>query len=130
STWGNYMVSLVMKGICSDEISGQDTYELIIEDTTNSIGNITILKEISIFPNPFDQGFAIKAAQDNGAQYTLRVTDIMGRTVWNTKGTLLDINTQLSTLPTHWHSGQYLLQLANVATGELQTMRLTKVKRN
>ncbi len=121
-----YNVTVTMYGVCNIEMSGHDEHQLIIGDTsTNSNKTIYNPKGIEIYPNPFDKGFTIKIAQDKGETYNLKITDILGRVILEQKGTIQQLNTQLSTEPTNWQNGQYILQLKNEATGEVFTTKLT-----
>lgn len=82
-------------------------------------GNATSTEEIqnenviTVIPNPFTNHIAINIAGDNGkAIYSTSITDIQGRVLLNTKGTLENINQQLA----KWSSGSakaglYFIQL-------------------
>lgn len=85
-------------------------------------------EDFLVYPNPFDKGFRIKAAQDKGETYNLKITDILGRVIVESKGTIKELNTQLSTEPKSWHNGQYILQLKNEATGEVQIKKLAAMR--
>ncbi len=123
-----YDVSVIMYGICNIEMSGNDEYQLIIGDTTTNAKDIYNPQGIEIYPNPFDKGFIIKAAQDKGEMYNLKVTDILGRIILENNGTIQQLNTQLSTEPTNWQAGQYILQLKNEETGEVQIKKLAAMR--
>ncbi len=129
NTIDTYNVSVLMYGVCNIEMSGNDEYQLIIGDTsTNSNNNIYNPQGIEIYPNPFDKGFTIKIAQDKGEIYNLKITDILGRVILENKGTIQQLNTQLSTEPTNWQNGQYILQLRNESTGEVQIKKLAAMR--
>ncbi len=124
-----YNVSVLMYGVCNVEMSGNDEYQLIIGDTsTNSSNSIYNPQGIEIYPNPFDKGFTIKIAQDKGEVYNLKITDILGRELFNNNGTIQHLNTQLSTEPSNWQNGQYILQLKNEETGEVQIKKLAAIR--
>ncbi len=84
--------------------------------------------QASIIPNPFTKGLTIQVPSNNGDVYQLYITDILGRTILKKQGTIKELNTQLSTEPTKWNNGQYILQLKNEKTGLLETTKLVKIK--
>ncbi len=129
NTIDTYNVSVLMYGVCNLEMSGNDEYQLIIGDTTSiHTTNIKNPQGIEIYPNPFDKGFSIKVAQDKGEICNLKITDILGRELFNNNGTIQQLNTQLSTEPANWQNGQYILQLKNEETGEVQIKKLAAMR--
>ncbi len=124
-----YNVSVLMYGVCNVEMSGNDEYQLIIGDTsTIHTTNIHNSQGIEIYPNPFDKGFSIKVAQDKGEIYNLKITDLIGRNVLQLSGTISELNNELNYKPTNWQNGQYILQLKNETTGEVQIKKLAAMR--
>lgn len=90
--------------------------------------NNNSLSQISIFPNPFTDGFTLKAVNNNEDIFQLHITDILGRTMVNHKGQIEKLNELLNTEPEKWDAGQYIIQVNNNNTGAKETIKMVKIK--
>ncbi len=82
---------------------------------------------LSVYPNPFTQGFTIKLPQDKGSTYSLSITDMLGRNILNLSGTIETLNKEVA--DNELESGHYILRLQNKETGNIYTVQLVGIKK-
>jgi hypothetical protein len=85
---------------------------------------------LSAYPNPFSSSITIKPAESMQSDevYQLYVSDITGRKIYEQKGTINELNQHLQTAPTHWQTGQYILQLRDIQSGKAYSVPLIGTK--
>lgn len=118
---GIYTVSLkINEGLECSSIYRKNI--VVIDDTI--VSNIpSYLKQISIYPNPFDQMITIKTGNQLQGESNISMINITGNTVYNSTLNLqegLPVNIEVQHLP----SGVYLLQIEN--NGHIVTHKLVK----
>ncbi len=66
--------------------------------------------KVKVYPNPFNDGFQIEVdnPRDN---YNVKITDVLGRTVYQTKGSIEYINKKLNSVGEKLNSGNYFFEL-------------------
>ncbi len=84
---------------------------------------------LAVYPNPFGKGgFKIEINNNPNDQYTLTITDILGREMLHITGAVNELNDNLSTTTANWQTGQYILQLKNIDTGYIKTVKIVSAK--
>lgn len=102
-----------------------DPYSCVLRGETVSIKEITELKNIKIFPNPFSNDLYMDAELIKGFplnhDYTIIISDAQGRRLYQNKGNQIN-NFHINT--THWRSGFYFLIIQS--EGRILSRKLLK----
>lgn len=122
-TPGDYCVTVTDKycGIAELCVTVEEEIPTTSENGTSSI-------PVKIFPNPFNNSFAITMSVVTGGNYTFQFMDESGKTIFEEKHYLHDGNNQIDfQLPQIIPAGTYRIKLKNV-NGELLTLPLVRIK--
>lgn len=92
--------------------------------TTNPLHNSTVQQNnMNIFPNPATSSFKISGVNEHA--YEIHIMDMQGKTIFNTKGNLNEINLNLTNMST-LKKGAYLIKINDLTSQEIKTERLIK----
>lgn len=117
---GTYVVSLLING--GLECSGTFTKEVFVVNELVS-STPSYLKQVSIYPNPFDQVITLKAGSKLVGESSIKMVNITGITVYQATVSLQEgapITLSMEAIP----PGVYILQLEN--NGHLESFKLIK----
>lgn len=83
--------------------------------------------DIKVSPNPFNSGMAIAIQNDNGKEvYCVGLYDIGGRLLSQTKGNLIQVNTNLSAVGNDLATGMYMLKIKSASGKYNHTVKVIK----
>ena len=91
------------------------------------ISNININSDIKIYPNPFIRSFFSQSDLPKNIRYQVRITDILGKTIFEEVGNLEQVNQALQSESPEWNSGMYLVQVMDMTTKEQVMLRANKI---
>jgi hypothetical protein len=91
------------------------------------VGKEHYVGSITAYPNPFHDRIVLQLDEDRGEEYSLILTDILGRTVQQMQGTIVALNVMLQELTLQGGSTQYLLQLTNMNSGATHHIPLIRL---
>ncbi len=109
TTPGEYWVDV------TNEANGCSTpSDSMFVDTVSGIAQITLRNDIQIYPNPFNNNIFIQinSSAQNITSWTMQITDVLGRTLYNRLSLNYSNDIDLSNLP----GGVYFITITNNTT--------------
>jgi Secretion system C-terminal sorting domain len=87
--------------------------------------NVTIINNISVYPNPVANYAFIQYASDANVPYTLVVTNAIGKVIHTQQGNALHGNSYITIDAQNWHSGLYFATI--IANNQVsKTLKISK----